>query len=223
MSRMVYRMHMNKILTLIAMILIIPAAYAGLEVRVISYDSDTKMGQILIANTGQTDFHDLRFTIDGMTRDYPGSLLKPGSGYIIPQVVEPGVHNVTLSTNEGEVIRQRLLFARTLRKDVENVRVRGQEVSPPTPIGTGQTQKTSSMWYILPLVILVLLCLIFLFIRLDAGRWQRFKGMFEKKQIQPQTNLQTRQYIQPRKPAQNIQAKRQNRDKVFEAFDRGKK
>jgi hypothetical protein len=103
---------MRTTIVLVTMLLLLPMAAADIKISVVSYDDDTKEAKILVANTGIDEYHDLTITFDETKpREYPGSLFKPGTAFIIPKVASEGFHMLTIKTGDGHVFRQELMFS----------------------------------------------------------------------------------------------------------------
>lgn len=93
--------------------LIIPLCVAEIGISVSSYDPVSKLAKIKITNTDQTAYSELKISIDGSTAMIVADQLNAGNSALTPQIIEPGMHNIVLTTKEGKTVTKSLNFAKS--------------------------------------------------------------------------------------------------------------
>ncbi|MFH0979252.1 MAG: hypothetical protein V1837_08210 [Candidatus Woesearchaeota archaeon] len=123
-------------MTAILFLLLVPISTAELNVRLISYNADTTESRILLQNTGQTDYTNLKILIDNMTTDLSGGVLKSKTGWLLAKLVQPGTHQIRIVAGEQVIIEQQLIFPEAA-KHIE---------SYVAPVVTGTSEKKDNSW-----------------------------------------------------------------------------
>lgn len=79
----------------------VTSAFAALDVKLVSYKASTQDARILISNTGKTDYTRIVLYIDGTPTEMKGTVLKGGTGFLIPKKIYPGEKNISVKTDQG--------------------------------------------------------------------------------------------------------------------------
>lgn len=95
------------------LVFIMPLCIAEIDISVSSYDPFSKLAKIRITNTDQTTYSELKISIDGSTAVTVANQLNVGSSALTPQIIEPGMHEIVLTTKEGKTVTKSLNFAKT--------------------------------------------------------------------------------------------------------------
>lgn len=103
----------SMLLYLFVLVLIMPWCIADLSISVSSYDPVSKLAKLKVANTDQIAYSELKISIDGSMAVMVVNQLNAGGSALTPQIVEPGTHNVILTTKEGKTVAKSLNFAKT--------------------------------------------------------------------------------------------------------------
>jgi hypothetical protein len=169
-------------LTLLAaliFIILLPLASADLVINIVSYNPDTQKARILVANTGNTDYTDISFALDDMTpMEFKGSTIKAGTAITIPKLVPQGMHTITITTSEGVVFSQELLFAPSGKQ--VNLRIKGQGAEAATaPRQTTPSKgKSHAFLYIVLIALAGLAVGAYIYARRNPQILYRVKGFF---------------------------------------------
>lgn len=183
-------------------------AYAEIQLNVISYNPDTQRARILIANTGTKDYTDLTFALGDMRpMEFKGSLLKAGTAITLPKIVPTGTYKVTVTTAEGDIFTQELLFTpsgKQILEETPGVQPQGTgSTTPQQPLlpetgGTGGDQEGSSSGFFLVILLLLVLGLVaagYFYLRNHPQTMQKFLAMFKK--TKPAQGVTPRQPVGP--------------------------
>ncbi|MFH1510156.1 MAG: hypothetical protein ABIF10_00565, partial [Candidatus Woesearchaeota archaeon] len=152
-------LHMKTLITIIAMLLAVSFVAGEIKMDVIQYNQETQKARIIVANTGPQDYHDITFALDDMApTEYKGSLFKAGTAITIPKIVPQGIHIATVTTREGEVFSQEMLFAPSGKQILpESIRIKNKTTSTEPPIiDTGTEDESRGAGILILLIILII-------------------------------------------------------------------
>lgn len=118
-------MKTNKLLVILcaALFLVLPLCTAELDVKVSSYNSTSQLAKIEVVNTNVESYSEIMLTIDNRPPVFVAESLKPDNSALIPQIIDPGVHDIVLTTKEGVTVKKSLYFLKNeyqLAAEVEN-------------------------------------------------------------------------------------------------------
>lgn len=107
--------------------LILPFCMADLDIEVDSYDSTTKLAKITITNTYPDSYSEIKLVIDDLPEISVVDYLAPDNCASIPQIIEPGNYEATLTTKEGKTIIKTLTFSKT-KEELETEKERSERL-----------------------------------------------------------------------------------------------
>ncbi len=118
-------MKTNRLLIILcaAFFLALPLCTAELDVKVSSYNSTSQLAKIEVVNTNTKGYSKIILTIDNRPPVFVTESLKPNNSALIPQIIDPGVHDIVLTTKEGVTVKKSLYFLKNedqLAAEVEN-------------------------------------------------------------------------------------------------------
>jgi hypothetical protein len=192
-------MSMRTTILSVMMILLLPFAAADIKISVVSYDADTNEAKILVANTGIEEYHDLTITFDETKpREYPGSIFKPGTAFIIPKIASEGFHMLTVKTGSGHVFSQELMFSPSGIERIKAaypVRVSKQKIDTQRDMAG---EEEGGRYWVLVLGILALAAVIFgiLWLIPRMSAWMAARKARKAQQARPSQRPAARPYQQ---------------------------
>lgn len=118
-------MKTNKLLVILcaAFFLVLPLCTAELDVRLSSYNSTSQLAKIEVVNTNTEGYSKIMLTIDNRPPIFVVESLKSNNSALISQIIDPGIHNIVLTTKEGVSVKKSLNFLKNkdqLSAEVEN-------------------------------------------------------------------------------------------------------